>query len=159
MGVYKYLFWLLCDCPQPWDVRSHDAPAERAGWGAGGGGAGGRVQPLLHLGVGRHVRPRPPRGPAAQAGRPFLLISSTTTLMQYLPMGGSKQCSGSEIQCFWPRDGNHISESLVTIFKVKNTYILCQFCVADPESSVFYFGSGMEKSRSGINIPDPYLWF
>jgi hypothetical protein len=53
--------------------------------------------------------------------------------------------TGSEIKF-----SDHISELLVTIFWVTNTSILCQFCVADLDP-----GSGMEKSRSGMENGDP----
>ncbi len=55
---------------------------------------------------------------------------------------------------FFPRGPDHISRSLVTIFCVKNTKILCCWsgsviwCFSDP-------GSGMEKFGSEINIRDP----
>jgi hypothetical protein len=59
---------------------------------------------------------------------------------------GKKSRSGSGINIL-----DHNSESLETIFCVKNTLILCcgsgTFLTLNPES-------GMEKSGSGINIPD-----
>jgi hypothetical protein len=48
-----------------------------------------------------------------------------------------------------------ISESLVTIFWVKNAEILCQFSVADLGSRIEKFRSRMEKSRFEVNILDP----
>jgi hypothetical protein len=55
----------------------------------------------------------------------------------------------------------HISDSLETIFWVKNT----KFFDADSRSGIFLTldpGSGMEKFGSGIrdkiNIPDPQHW-
>ncbi len=83
------------------------------------------------------------------------------------------QCCGSGIQCFFdpwigepdsgwkkkksgPGSGMnisyHFSESLETIFWVKNTRIRIR--------DLFYPGSGMKNSdpRSGINIPDPQHW-
>ncbi len=48
----------------------------------------------------------------------------------------------------------HISESLETIFWIK----IFKFFDANPGSEMKKFGSGMEKFKSGINIPDPQHW-
>jgi hypothetical protein len=50
----------------------------------------------------------------------------------------------------------YISEGLVTIFGLK----ILQFLVADPDPGVRCLLAlfGMEKSGSGINIPDPQNW-
>ncbi len=79
--------------------------------------------------------------------------------------------------CPWIRDGktgsrmnipDKFSESLETVFRVKNTWIL--WCGSGSETrNLFDAGSGifltldsgsrMEKFRSGINIPDPEPWY
>jgi len=93
------------------------------------------------------------------------------TYCSYQILDPSESCcgTGSEIHDpvfrdpdpgVYPYIPDRISGSLVTTFWVKNTSILCQFSVADPDprSGLFDPGSGMEKSGSGINIPDPQHW-
>jgi hypothetical protein len=60
---------------------------------------------------------------------------------------------------------DHISESLESIFWVKKTLILlCRsgsgiFFTLDPGYEMKIFGSKLQETGSGINIPAPQHWF